>query len=179
MLQSILSAIPTFAMTCFLLPVSLCKIIQSVLCRFWWDAKAGQRKICWLSWNKLTMPKSECGLGFRDIQAFNKAFLAKIARTLLTAPTCLLSRIILGKYCHKTSCLKVTASSAISHGWRGILLGRDLLLQHLGKTIGYGESTNIWSDSWIQSDANLKPYGSVLLQDKDLLVSDILTRETR
>lgn len=61
---------------------------------------------------------------------------------LITNPDCLFSRIILGKYCHKTFFLKVTPSSAISHGWRGILRGRDLLLQHLGKTIGDGESTS-------------------------------------
>lgn len=156
MLQSVLSAVPTYPMTCFLLPVSLCKRIQSELTRFWWDAKAGERKICWVSWDKLTMPKSEGGgggLGFRDIQAFNQALLAKIAWRLLIAPTCLFSRIILGKYCNKTSFLKITASSAISHGWRGILHGRDLLIQHLGKTIGNGETTSLWLDSWIKPNA--------------------------
>lgn len=80
------------------------------------------------------------GLGFRDIEAFNQSLLAKIAWRILTVPDCLFSRII---YCHKTSFLKVQASSCISHGWRGILKGRDLLLQHLGKVIGNGESTNL------------------------------------
>lgn len=143
MLQSVLSPIPNFAMTCFLLPKSLCKRIQTVLTRFWWDPKAGENKICWVSWDTLTKPKSMGGLGFRDIEVFNQALLAKIAWRILTVPDCLFSRIILGKYCHKTSFLKVQASSCISHGWRGILKGRDLLLQHLGKVIGNGESTNL------------------------------------
>ena len=46
MIQSVLSAVPSFAMTCFELPISLCKRIQSVLTRFWWDSKHGERKIC-------------------------------------------------------------------------------------------------------------------------------------
>lgn len=179
MLQSVLSAIPTFAMTCFLLPVSLCRRFQSELTRFWWDDTPGERKICWVSWDTLTLPTSEGGLGFRDVQAFNQALLAKIAWRLITNPGCLFSRIILGKYCHKTSFLKITPSSAISHGWRGILHGRDLLLQHLGKSIGDGESTSLWSDSWIQPETNLKPYGPILLQDTDLMVSDFLSRETK
>lgn len=57
--------------------------------------------------------------------------------------------------------------------------GRDLLLQHLGKTIGDGETTNLWSDSWIHPETGLKPYGPILLQDRDLMVSDILSRETK
>lgn len=105
MLQSVLSAIPAFAMTCFLLPISLYKRIQPVLTRFWWDSKDGERKVCWLSWDKLTQHTSLGGLGFRDIQAFNIALLAKIARRLLTKPECLLSRILTSKYCNKTSFL--------------------------------------------------------------------------
>ena len=67
MIQAVLSSIPTFAMTCFELPVSLCKRIQSALTRFWWDANDGTRKMCWLAWQKLTLPKSMGGLGFKDI----------------------------------------------------------------------------------------------------------------
>lgn len=179
MLQAILSAVPTFAMTCFLLPISLCKRIQSVLTRFWWDAKDGQRKICWLSWEKLTQPKCLGGLGFRDIQVFNVALLAKLAWRLLTKPNCLLSRILMSKYCSKASFLKVTPGASISHGWRGILAGRDLLLQHLGKAVGNGDNIHLWSDNWIKPSSSLMPFGPVLLQDQDLMVSDLLSRETR
>lgn len=37
MLKSVLTAIPTFSMSCFELPASVCKRIQSVLTRYWWD----------------------------------------------------------------------------------------------------------------------------------------------
>lgn len=74
MLQAILSAIPTFAMTCFELPLSLCKRIQSILTRFWWDSTDGERKIGWIAWDKLTLPKASGGLGFRDVQTFNQHY---------------------------------------------------------------------------------------------------------
>ena len=49
MLQEVLSAVPNFAVTCFELPVSICKSIQSALTRFWWDANDGTRKMCWVA----------------------------------------------------------------------------------------------------------------------------------
>ncbi|KAF8096828.1 hypothetical protein N665_0300s0005 [Sinapis alba] len=87
--------------------------------------------------------------------------------------------MLTSKYCYKASFTKVSPGSAISHGWRSIRIGRDLLLKHLGKVIGNGESTRIWSDSWIHPKTHLKPIGPVALQDKDLMVSDFLTRETK
>lgn len=179
MLQSVLSPIPSFAMTYFELPVGLCKQIQSELTRFWWNSKEGEKKICWTSWDKLTLPKQLGGLGFRDIQLFNQALLAKIGWRIITKPECLLARTLLGKYCHSTSFLKVSKPSNGSHEWKGILLGRDLLLKHLGKAIGDGESTKVWSEPWIGKTTELIPHGPVLLQDQDLLVSDLLSRETK
>lgn len=179
MIQSVLSPMPSFAMSAFELPLSLCKQIQSVLTRFWWDPRDGVKKICWVSSDKMVKPKDMGGLGFRDIQAFNHALLAKIGWRLLTKPDCLLAKVLLGKYCHKSSFLRTQQTSLMSHGWRGVLKGRDLLLNHLGKAIEDGESTSIWNDSWILPEEKLKPIGPVILQDRDLMVSDLLTRETR
>lgn len=149
MLQSVLSVIPSFAMSCFQLPVGLCNKIQSVLTRFWWDNSNGDRKICWLAWDKLTKPKSLGGLAFRDVQMFNQTLLGKIAWRILKNPDCLLSRVLKGKYCHSQSFLTTPASFCSSHGWTWIIWGRDLLLSHLGKAIGNGYTTRVWSDSWI------------------------------
>lgn len=147
MLQSVLSPIPSFAMSCFQLHVGLCNQIQSVLTRFWWDNSNRDRKICWLAWDNLTTPKSLGGLGFRDVQIFNQVLLGKIAWRILTKPTCLLARILIGKYCSNHSFLKVEPAKGSSHGWKGVLWGRDLLLNHLSKSIGDGNSTTVWNDS--------------------------------
>ena len=73
------------------------------------------------------------------------------------------------------SFLKVSASSSCSHGWRGILAGRDLLQGNLGKAIGNGNTTNIWRDSWTSLDTQTKPYGPTGEAVKDLTVADLLT----
>lgn len=127
MLKAVLTAIPTYPMSCFELPMSMYKRIQSVLTRFWWDGSDNKRKMSWVAWSKLTKSKAEGGLGFRDIQLFNQALLAKIAWRIITVPDSLLARVLRGKYCHKKNFLIVDLPATCSHGWRGIIQGRNLL----------------------------------------------------
>lgn len=177
-LKAVLSAIPAFAMTCFQLPIGLCDMIQSALTRFWWDSNTGKKKMCWLAWDKLTLPKGLGGLGFKDIQTFNTALLAKLPWRMITNPDCLLARVLLGKYCHKTSLLKVKPSKGASHGWTGILAGRDLLISQLGRVIGDGTEIKVWQDSWISTSAHCIPFGPIKEGDSDLRVFDLLVRGT-
>ena len=138
MLKSVLSPIPSYSMTCFKLPLSLCDRIQSALTRFWWDSPDGQRKTLWVAWSKMILPKDQGGLEIKDIECFNDAYLAKIGWRILNNPSSLMSRILLGKYCSGESFLECEATDAISHGWRGILLGRDLLMSNMGWAVGNG-----------------------------------------
>lgn len=179
MLHSVLTAIPSFTMTCFELPVSFCKRIQSALTRFWWDDSEDKKGMCWVSWDNLTKPKVMGGIGMRDIQRFNQALLAKLAWRITTVPNCLLARVLKGKYCHKKNFLEVELPSSCSHGWRSVLHGRNLLREHLGKAIGNGQSTRVWKDSWISLDTDIKPFGPVHIDALDLRVSDLLTDDLK
>lgn len=129
LLKSVLTAMPSYAMSCFKFPMSLCKQIQSILTRFWWDASPEIRKVCWVSWQSLTKPKNVGGLGFREIAQFNDALLAKLSWRILKNPTSILARMLFEKYCLHSPFLEVQPPSCASHGWRGILVGRDLLLK--------------------------------------------------
>ncbi|KAG7547788.1 Ribonuclease H domain [Arabidopsis suecica] len=159
LLKSVLAAMPTYTMSCFKLPGSLSKRIQSALTRFWWDDSVENKKVCWVSWDKLAQAKCDGGLGFRDIPCFNDALLAKISWRILSKPSCLLAKILLGKYCKASSFLDCEVSSTASHGWRGICIGRDLLKSHLGKAIGSGKTTLLWYEPWISLDKSTIPMG--------------------
>ncbi|CAA7021818.1 unnamed protein product [Microthlaspi erraticum] len=129
LIKSVLSAIPTYSMTCFKLPASLCKQIQCTLTRFWWDSTPGMQKMSWTSWKKITKSKTIGVLGFHDIQSFNDALLAKLSWQILTNPNFLLVRVLQGKCCKDHHILDVPTSNSSSHGWRGVLIGRDLLVE--------------------------------------------------
>lgn len=174
MLKSVLSVKPSYDMTCFKLPLSLVKRIQSALTRFWWDANPDQRKICWVAWSELAKAMGDGGLGLRDIEGFNIALLAKQSWRTATKPDCLLARVLLGKYCKDKPFLQVSASNSISHGWRSILCERDLLLENSGKAIGNDRDTMLWDEPWLSSETPLRPMGPAPADSKDWRVADLI-----
>lgn len=173
MLKSVLSPIPSYAMTCFKLPVSLCKRIQSALTRFWWDDRNGTQKMAWISWTTMTLPKDFGGLDFRDIQSYNDAFLAKLSWRIANHPESLLSRVMLGKYCQTESFLTCPIRTACSHGWRSIMIGRDIIVSNSGWAVGNGAKINIWDSPWLSLTEQSRPTGPAPEEFLQLMVSDL------
>ena len=70
LLKAVVQAIPIFAISCFKLPVGLCKEIEMQIRKFWWGERGSQRKIHWNSWEVLCKPKEEGGMGLKDLVRF-------------------------------------------------------------------------------------------------------------
>jgi hypothetical protein len=73
LIKAVAQAIPTYIMSIFLLPKSLCDHMESQICRFWWGNNVDKRKIHWVNWKKTCKAKSKGGMGFKDLRAFNEA----------------------------------------------------------------------------------------------------------
>lgn len=77
LIKMVAQAILTYSMNLFKLLNSLYDNINSILARYWWGQKKEERKLHWINWQKLCIGKARGGMGFRDINAFNLAMLAK------------------------------------------------------------------------------------------------------
>jgi hypothetical protein len=62
LLKAVIQAIPTYCMGVFLLPKALCMEITSLMSKFWWGHQAKEKRIHWLSWNKLGLSKMDGGM---------------------------------------------------------------------------------------------------------------------
>lgn len=87
LIKSVAQAIPSYCMSVFLMPYSLCDELQKMMNSFWWGQKSHDTKgIHWMTWEKLTVRKDDGGMGFRDLYAFNLSLLAKQGWHFLTNP---------------------------------------------------------------------------------------------
>ena len=77
LIKVVAQAIPTYTMSYFKIPDSLCDDLTSMIWNFWWGQKGEERKMSWLSWDKLCESKANGGMGFRQLKQFNLALLAK------------------------------------------------------------------------------------------------------
>ena len=127
LIKAVAQAIPTYSMSCFKIPTSLCKELESLMAKFWWGDQSNNRKIHWVSWEKMCWPKDAGGLGFKDLQSFNLAMLAKQAWRLMTNEDSLVARILKARYFANTNFMEAHLGSNPSYTWRSLLEGRGVL----------------------------------------------------
>ncbi|KAK2419405.1 Ribonuclease H superfamily protein [Trifolium repens] len=144
------------------------------MCRFWWGSKDRQHKIHWRGKKAIFKSKLAGGLGFRDMQLFNKAMLAKQVWRLQTNPNSLLGQFLKAKYYPNSDILHATYSRSASYAWQSIYQAIDTIKNGSCWKIGNGQSIKIWEDNWVIGQNGYKiltPYNG---QPNTSRVSDII-----
>jgi hypothetical protein len=103
----------------------------------------------WVSWERMNLPKSDGGLGFRNLHHFNMAMLARQAWRLLNNPEALVTKVLSAKYFPDGQILNSKPVRGMSYTWRSILKRIDLLNKGIIWRVGKGNRINIWNDPWI------------------------------
>lgn len=155
LLRNVAQAVPSYAMSCFLLPKSLCKELERMMNSFWWGSKEGNRKgIKWLSWTNMSMSKGEGGLGFRDLFGFNLALLGKLRWNLINNPNSLVAKIFKARYYAESSLFEARRGGGASYVWSGIWQAKEVLKKGFKWVLGNGENIRIYEDPWVRGKEN-------------------------
>ena len=95
--------------------------------------------------------KKEGGLGFRDLECFNTALLAKQGWQIIQNPDSLVAKVLKEKYFPNGSFLDIPLSKRPSYVWRSIWNAKFLLKEGLVWRVGDGRNIKIWGDKWLPS----------------------------
>jgi hypothetical protein len=141
---------------------------------FWWGGGANNKGIRWLAWDRMIQPKSQGGMGFRDLHAFNLAMIAKQGWNMMTKPNSLVARLYKARYFPNSSLFDSKIGNNPSYAWRGIWKARHILMHGCRWSIGRGTSIRVTNDPWLRgNDGAWIP--SPHIQDvHNLRVSDLM-----
>jgi len=109
LINSVLNALPIYLLSFFKIPQKVAHRLVTLQRNFLWGGDKDYKKIPWVKWETICLPKEEGGLGIKEISKFNEALLGKWIWDLASDQQQLWARIIKSKY----------------GGWEELQLGRD------------------------------------------------------
>lgn len=186
LLKAVAMALPTYTMSCFLIPKTICKQIMSIMSDFWWQNNQESKGMHWKSWESLCKPKSGGGLGFCDLEAYNLSLLGKQLWRMITNKNSLLTRIFRSRYFKNADPLSAPLGTRPSYAWRSIHAAQRLVQQGARAIIGNGRETKVWRERWLGShpattvtSMRLGEGGSQERLSEDMRVCELLCNNDR
>ncbi|XP_010462992.1 PREDICTED: uncharacterized protein LOC104743634 [Camelina sativa] len=101
----------------------------------------------------------------------------EVAWRLLDEPNSLLARVYRARYFSDKSFMDAKLGYRPSYAWRSIMFGRELLERGLMKSIGDGQTTNVWLDKWVSYGSPRRPFNKEITIDLCLKLSSLITEE--
>ena len=178
LIKSVAQAVPSYTMSCFLLPKKLCEELTGMIRKFWWGQVKNEKKLAWLSWDKMCLPKDRGGLGFRDLKSFNLALLSKKGWRLQTNSTSLFSRVYKAKYFPQCSFVEATVGPNRSYAWRSLMAAQGVVHKGMRWQVGNGNRIRVWRDKWIPRPSTYRLVTPEKPSSENALVSELINRAT-
>ncbi|XP_010462868.1 PREDICTED: uncharacterized protein LOC109125019 [Camelina sativa] len=179
MIKSVALALPTHVMSCYKLPQELTSKLTSAISTFWWKSNDKAHGLHWVAWDKLCKDKCDGGLGFRALEQFNDAMLAKQYWRLIQHPTSLMARVLKGRYFSNKHPLMAKKPSNPSFAWRSIFSTKDLVEYGARWAVGSGSSISVWRDPWIPDIRPRPANGRGRLWLPSLMVNHLINPVTK
>ena len=129
-----------YTISVFKLLNSLCEDLTSMRRNFWWGQRNEERRIAWMSWEKLCAPKSCGGMTFKKLKEFNLALLAKQGWRLQQGHDSLVYKVLKAKYFPTCDFSQAVLGNNPSFTWRSIMFAQSLVKNGLWWRLGNGES---------------------------------------
>lgn len=110
-------------MSVLLLPKKITDKLNALIRNYWRKGDPFDKGINWLSWDKMSLPKGEGGMGLRNFRAFN---LGWQSWRLFVIPNTYWARFLEGIYFPNSSFLKASIGKRAYWAWSSIIQGTEI-----------------------------------------------------
>ncbi|KAF2304673.1 hypothetical protein GH714_037383 [Hevea brasiliensis] len=167
LIKVVIQSVPSYVMSSVKLPTGIIGDLEKLAAKFWWRKSFDSVNIHWLSWKRLSCSKSLGGLGFKELNLFNVALLAKKAWRVIKTPEALWVKVIKtpealwvkvlkGVYFPSSDFLRAGKRKNPSWGWKSLLEGREALSKELRWNVVGPSFLDAWSEPLIPSLPSFK-----------------------
>lgn len=148
LLKAVATAIPIYTMGVAALPNEICSDLEIMMNKFFWRSSSKNSGMNWMTWRKMVGPRACGGLGYKALQEFNLAMLAKQGWRLMTCQDSLVYSVLKAKYFPNSSFLEadIQSCNSPSYTWRSIMKAQFSLREGCRKRVGNGSGISIWRD---------------------------------
>lgn len=150
LIKSTFSNLPTYYLSLFPLPVGVANRIEKLFRAFLWGGMGEESKLHLVSWQRVSCPIANGGLGVRNLCVFNKTLLGKWLWRYQMEGNSLWREVI----DHKYGCVWGGWCSKEGRGSYGVSLWKfirkewNTFEKHLKFEVGDGARTRFWFDVW-------------------------------
>lgn len=126
--------------------------------RFQWGQHNLERKLHSVSWQLMCLSKLQGGIGFKHLELYNLALLAKQGWQLLYDTQSLMYKVFKTKYFPHVGFLQSSLGRKPSYVWSSCFAAKNVLLSRRIWKIGKGNRVNIIRDRCFHCLGNLISY---------------------
>lgn len=175
LIKSVLQAMPLYFMATSKIPKGVIDQINSLIRAFFWGKGDKKRYLAYVSWDKITAPIDQGGLGFRDLETMNDAMLMKLLWRLAGGSEALWAQQVRAKYYPRSDLWHSKRTYKCTVLWRNIMRLRQDLINMVKWGIGDGTQIQAFAQPWFDGALQYEPQ---IPADRNIRVADLVIPES-
>ncbi|KAK2454898.1 putative mitochondrial protein [Trifolium repens] len=153
----VLASLPLYFISFYKVPCCVIKQLVKMQHNFLWGGGLIDKRLCWVSWDQICLPKERGGLGVKNLSLFNNALLGKWKWRLLNEGDAIWADLLRLRYGHLPT--QLLAYNAMSYNIKSSLWWRDTIsierginenwfMSNIGCCVGEGKNVGFWRFQW-------------------------------
>jgi hypothetical protein len=185
LINSVLSSLPLHFFSFFKAPKCIINQLVRIQRNFLWGGGVEDKKLCWVKWEHICLPRDKGGLGVKNLELFNLALLSKWKWRFLSDGEALWADLLRFRYGHIPSILMAgvsyTNGNKDSIWWKDIIgkgrgIEEEWFRPNVGCCVGDGKDIGFWTFKWYGNHAFKELYPNLYAKEaaKDIKIANKL-----